>query len=79
MKWEDAIRLNPKEHQAFAWATEDEVRSGKYQMFENHKKTVLEAFCDRDSEMFASSAGGWVLDKELLREQNLGLFSSLNT
>lgn len=44
MEWEDVIRLNPKEHQAFTWATEDEVRSGKYQMFGNHKEAILEAF-----------------------------------
>lgn len=44
MEWEDAIRLNPEEHQAFTWATEDEVRSGKYKMFGNHKEAILEAF-----------------------------------
>ncbi|KAB8213248.1 hypothetical protein BDV33DRAFT_197033 [Aspergillus novoparasiticus] len=44
LKWEDVIRLNPEEHQTFAWATEDEVRRDKYKMFGNHKETVLGAF-----------------------------------
>ncbi|KAE8397986.1 hypothetical protein BDV37DRAFT_264442 [Aspergillus pseudonomiae] len=43
-KWKDVIQLNPKEHQDFAWATEDEVRRDKYEMFGNHKETILEAF-----------------------------------
>ncbi|KAI9923376.1 hypothetical protein MW887_009926 [Aspergillus wentii] len=43
-KWEDAVRLNPKEHQDFAWATEEEVQHDKYPMFGNHKETILEAF-----------------------------------
>ncbi|KAE8334332.1 P-loop containing nucleoside triphosphate hydrolase protein [Aspergillus arachidicola] len=44
LKWKDVIQLNPKEHQDFAWATEDEVRRDKYKMFGNHKETILEAF-----------------------------------
>lgn len=44
LKWEDIIRLNPEEHQNFAWATEEEVRCDKYKMFGNHKETALKAF-----------------------------------
>ncbi|KAE8334406.1 hypothetical protein BDV24DRAFT_156870 [Aspergillus arachidicola] len=40
----DVIQLNPKEHQAFAWATEKEVRCDKYKMFGNHKEAILKAF-----------------------------------
>ncbi|KAE8421462.1 NUDIX hydrolase domain-like protein [Aspergillus pseudocaelatus] len=44
LKWEDIIRLNPEEHQKFAWATEDEVRRDEYETFGDHKETILEAF-----------------------------------
>ncbi|THC88473.1 hypothetical protein EYZ11_012075 [Aspergillus tanneri] len=37
-------RTNSQQHQAFAWVTEAEVLDGKYQMFGNHKETILKAF-----------------------------------
>ncbi|KAL5365876.1 hypothetical protein BJX96DRAFT_182020 [Aspergillus floccosus] len=33
-----------KEHEGFAWATEAEIRAGKYMLHEDHKNTLLEAF-----------------------------------
>lgn len=33
-----------KEHKGFLWATEAEVRAGKYMLHEDHKNTILEAF-----------------------------------
>lgn len=38
------VQLNPKEHQRFAWVTEDEVRSENYEMLEDQRDTLLEAF-----------------------------------
>ncbi|KAL4891322.1 hypothetical protein BDV59DRAFT_209007 [Aspergillus ambiguus] len=38
------IVLNPEEHESFAWATEAEIRDGKYEFYGNHQDTILEAF-----------------------------------
>ncbi|GMG12992.1 unnamed protein product [Aspergillus oryzae] len=44
LKCKDVIQLNPREHQDFAWATEDEVRRDMYKLFGNDKETIFEAF-----------------------------------
>lgn len=38
------VRLEPSEHQKFAWATEKEVRENAYKMLRDERKTLLEAF-----------------------------------
>ena len=44
VRWENDIKLNPKEHQNHVWATEDEVRSGKYKFFGENRTQTLKAF-----------------------------------
>ncbi|KAL2827517.1 FAD binding domain-containing protein [Aspergillus cavernicola] len=49
-RWEDAIKLDPAEHRAFEWVTEEEVRdsdgdkAGKFKSFGQQGKTILKAF-----------------------------------
>ncbi|KAF9883539.1 hypothetical protein FE257_003372 [Aspergillus nanangensis] len=38
------VQLNPREHQKFAWVTEEELRKGGYEMLEGQRDTFLEAF-----------------------------------
>lgn len=40
----EKIKLNPTEHQAFAWATENEVKDGKYSFYGEHQTQTLKAF-----------------------------------
>ncbi|KAF7589587.1 hypothetical protein BBP40_004047 [Aspergillus hancockii] len=42
--WEKKIKLNPKEHQAFTWATEDEVKDNKCRFYGEHRSQILKAF-----------------------------------
>ncbi|KAB8078610.1 NUDIX hydrolase domain-like protein [Aspergillus leporis] len=48
-QWEDRVRLEPSEHSAFEWATEEEVRlgleeRGKYKFLEDEGRNLLKAF-----------------------------------
>ncbi|KAL4918329.1 NUDIX hydrolase domain-like protein [Aspergillus aurantiobrunneus] len=49
-RWEDKVKLDPAEHRAFDWVTEEEVRisgedtSGRFKSFANQEKTMLDAF-----------------------------------
>ncbi|KKK25697.1 hypothetical protein P175DRAFT_0499777 [Aspergillus ochraceoroseus IBT 24754] len=49
-RWEDAVKLNPEEHRAYRWATEDEIREGeasgigKFTMLGDQGQSILEAF-----------------------------------
>ncbi|KAL2214967.1 NUDIX domain protein [Thermoascus aurantiacus ATCC 26904] len=49
--WEDSVKLAEDEHQAYVWATEEEVResvkggAGKYQFMGGQGQNVLKAFC----------------------------------
>ncbi|KAE8334492.1 hypothetical protein BDV24DRAFT_172530 [Aspergillus arachidicola] len=40
----EKIKLNPTEHQAFAWATENEIKDGKYSFYGEHQTQTLKAF-----------------------------------
>lgn len=40
----EKITLNPKEHQAFAWAIENEVKSGKYKFYGEHQAQFSRPF-----------------------------------
>lgn len=48
--WEHRIKLDPAEHRAFEWVTEEEIRqgeeddSGKFKSFASQGKTMLDAF-----------------------------------
>ncbi|EAW06821.1 NUDIX hydrolase [Aspergillus clavatus NRRL 1] len=48
-RWEDGVKLEQTEHQAFVWATEEEVRAsaegeGKYKFMGNQGRNLLKAF-----------------------------------
>ncbi|KAL4928643.1 FAD binding domain-containing protein [Aspergillus undulatus] len=49
-RWEDLVKLDPAEHRAFEWVTEEEVKeaendsSGKFKSFANQGRTMLEGF-----------------------------------
>lgn len=48
--WEDMVKLDPAEHRAFEWVTEEEIREsigdlpGRLKSFRNGEKAMLEAF-----------------------------------
>ena len=45
---EVSVTLDPEEHQAFAWVTEEDIRKGKYAIVTAEQKNLmLEAFTSR--------------------------------
>ncbi|KAL3469637.1 NUDIX hydrolase domain-like protein [Aspergillus californicus] len=43
-RWDDAVKLDPAEHRAFEWASEEEIREGKFMSFGQQGMMVLKAF-----------------------------------
>ena len=52
-----SVTLDPAEHQAYAWATEEEIKEGKYAITTaNGKNLMLEAFALKQADVKNSEA-----------------------